>query len=108
MFLCITFEGELLPFILNEAATDEVLHAIEVAKTMCEFDKVHNVVESDRIILHARPKRITPIPKKRLYCYNDEIILQTDVRYPDEAEATRKLLAYERGIPADKICVVEI
>ena len=108
MLLCITFEDELLPFIMNEATTDEVFHAIKVARTMFEFSKANYVVEADRVVLHAYPKRTAPKPKKRLYCYNDKVILQTDTKYPDEVEPTRILLAMERNISLDKIQVIEI
>lgn len=109
MFLCITFENELIPFILDNATEDECLKAIETAKNMgFAFNKSIYTIESDRIVLHAHKTSGKPITKKRLYCYADKVILQTDTKCPDEIESTRKLLACERNIQPDKICVVEI
>lgn len=110
MFLCITFNHEAIPFILPEATEEECLRAIEKAKEMFVFDTQRYTVESDRIILHAwnKPKGSIKYPKKRVYCWNDKVLLQTDTKYPDEVEPTRKLLAYERGINAKDICVIEI
>ena len=108
MLLIIHFKDETLPFIMSEATEAEVLHAIEVAKKDYRFVKDTAIIESDRIILHAWDKISKPYPRKRLYCYNDQVILQTDTKYKEEVEPTRQLLAYERGISPNQICVVEI
>ena len=109
MFLCITFNHETIPFILDNATEAECLRAIEKAKEWFRFDENRFTVESDRIILHAWDKSSGKVvSKKRLYCYNDRVILQTDAKYPDEVDPTRELLAYERNIEPSNICVVEI
>lgn len=109
MFLCITFKDELLPFILDMATDEECIKAIEMAKQMgFEFNKALYTIEADRIILHAHKTDKKPVTRKRLYCYNDKVLLQTDTKYPEEIETTRDLLAYERGIHPSRICVVEI
>lgn len=107
MLLCILFEHETIPFILSEASEEECLTAIEKAKESFEFVRNTAIVESDRIILHAWRKQKNH-PKKRLYCLNDKIILETDTLYKEEKESTRELLAYEHNVPVEKICVVEI
>lgn len=108
MLLCICFTGESIPFILDMATEDEVLRAISKCKEMFDIDDRNYTVESDRIILHARKRNNPPKREKRLYCWNDKIILQTPADYPDEVEPTRELLANERGINLKDICVVEI
>lgn len=108
MFLCIRFYGESIPFILDMATEDEVLRAISKCKEMFDIDDRNYTVESDRIILHAKERNRPSKKKKRLYCWNDKIILQTSADCSDEIEPTRELLANERGISLKDICVVEI
>jgi hypothetical protein len=110
MFLCIIFNHETIPFILQEATDAECLRAIEKAKEDFVFDRQSAIVREDHIFLHAWSKNtnLTKNPKKRLYCYNDKVILQTDTKCKDEIESTRELLAYEHGINVDRICVIEI
>ena len=106
MLLCITFEKESLPFLLSDATEEECLLAISKAKENFTFNRERAVVEPDRILLHAYPK--TARPKKRLYCLNDKVILQTDTGCEEEKEPTRVLLAYERNVPVEKIQIIEI
>lgn len=106
MLLCITFENELLPFILDMATEEECLKAIEKAKEDFMFDKADYIVTPDRIILHAFKKR--KIPRKRLYCLKDKIILQTDANYSNEIQSTKELLAYEKNVAVDEIFAIEI
>lgn len=106
MLLCIIFNRETIPFILTEASEDECLSAIEKAKEDYRLDRPSAIVEADRIILHAWSK--AKQPTKRLYCLNDRVILQTDTKCEDEVESTRELLAYERNVDADRICVIEV
>lgn len=106
MFLCITFQNETIPFLLDGASTEECLRVIEEAKKEFSFDRKTAIIEEDRIILHASHKK--PQPKKRLYCLGDKILLQTDTKCPEEKEPTRELLAYENKVCADKIYVVEV
>lgn len=81
MLLCICFSGESIPFILDMATEDEVLRAISMCKRMFDIDDRNYTVESDRIILHARKRNNPPKKRKRLYCWNDKIILQTPADY---------------------------
>lgn len=106
MFLCITFKDEMIPFILSEATEEECLKAIEMTKKNFSFNKINYVVESDRIILRASPKKGKP--KKRIYCYDNKIILETRADYSEEIQPTKELLAYEKNINIEKICVIEI
>lgn len=106
MTLCIIFEKETVPFLLSEVSEEEVLATINLAKKNFTFSRQRAIVESDRVVLHAIPK--TAKPKKRLYCYHNKVILQTDTLYPEEIESTRALLAYERQIPERLIQVVEV
>lgn len=106
MLLCITFENELLPFILDMATEEECLKAIEKAKEDFMFDKADYIVTPDRIILHAFKKR--KIPRKRWYCLKDKIILQTDANYSNEIQSTKELLAYEKNVAVDEIFAIEI
>lgn len=111
MLLCIIFRNETIPFILDNASEEDCLRAINKARELSfEFEEHSAIIESDRIVLHAYENRNPQkaYPKKRLYCYNDRIIWQTDTKCADEVEPTRELLAYERNISSDKICVVEI
>lgn len=106
MFLCIIFNHETIPFILLDATEEECLRAIEKAKENFWFDKQSAIVESDYIFLHAWDKKTKP--KQRLYCYNNSVVLETDTKCEGEKESTRELLAYERNISADEICIIEI
>lgn len=105
MFLCVAFNGELLPFMMDMATEEECIKAIEKLKEDYNFSKADYIVESDRIILHAWKKKVM---KKRLYILNDTVILQTDTCYPDEVQPTKELLAFERNVSVDEIHVVEI
>lgn len=105
MFLCVAFNGELLPFMMDMATEEECIKAIEKLKEDYNFSKADYVVESDRIILHAWKKKAM---KKRLYILNDTVILQTDTCYLDEVQPTKELLAFERNVSVDEIHVVEI
>ena len=105
MYLCITFQNELVPFILEQATDKECMQAIEKAKDMgFHFNRANYVVENDRIILHAING--TQKSKHILYCLNGEVILQTDARYPDEIIPTKELLAYEMDVDVDQIYTV--
>ena len=105
MFLCVAFNGELLPFMMDMATEEECIKAIEKLKEDYNFSKADYVVESDRIILHAWKKKVM---KKRLYILKDTVILQTDTCYPDEVQPTKELLAFERNVSVEEIHVVEI
>lgn len=106
MFLCIVFNNETIPFVLADASEEKCLKAIEKAKETFRFNEKAAIVEDDRIILHAWSKETRP--RKRLYCLKDRIILQTDTLYADEIESTKELLAYERGVDAGQISVIEV
>ena len=88
------------------ATEEECLKAIEKAKEDFMFDKADYIVTPDRIILHAFKKR--KIPRKRLYCLKDKIILQTDANYSNEIQSTKELLAYEKNVAVDEIFAIEI
>lgn len=105
MFLCVAFNGELLPFMMDMATEEECIKAIEKLKEDYNFSKADYVVESGRIILHAWKKKVM---KKRLYILKDTVILQTDTCYPNEVQPTKELLAFERNVSVDEIHVVEI
>ena len=75
MFLCVHFYGESMPFILDMATEDEVLCAISKCKEMFDIDNRNYIVESDRIILHARKETIRRKRESGLYCWNDKVIL---------------------------------
>lgn len=106
MFLCIVFEYEFLPFILDNASEAECLQAIEKAKEMFTINRTHYVVESDRIILYAKEKKVKP--KKRLYCLKEKVVLQTKADYSDEVDSTKQLLAYENNVAPEEIYAIEI
>lgn len=116
MFLCITFSGEIIPFMLDMATEAECLRAISKARELgYTFDERNYVIEADRIVLHAHPvpdvtanrrRRV----KKRYYMsdLDGQILLVTSIHCPDEISPTKELLSYERGIPVDKISVTEM
>lgn len=106
MNLCIVFNMETIPFILNEATEKECLTVIEKVKENYRIDRKSAIIRTDYIYLHAYDKK--PRPSKRLYCLNDKIILQTDVKYEDEKESTRELLAYEHDVKPEQIYIIEI
>lgn len=106
MYLNIAFNNKVLPFTLDVATEERCLEIIEKAKRYFNFNKSDCVIDKDRITLNAYNKK--PKTTLRLYCFNDKIILQTDTKYPDEVNSTKELLAYERNIDIDNICVVEI
>lgn len=111
MLLLITFPNETVPFIEDGLSEEECIYTINKAKELgWEFQEGHYVVESDRIILHARkcnPTRETR-KKKRYYIFDNKILLITPLDCPEEIPATKELLAYEKGIPANAISAVEI
>lgn len=110
MLLVITFPNETLPFIEDGLSEEEFIHAIDKAKELgWKFQENRYVVESDRIVLHAwksNPTRETR--KKRYYIFDNKILLITPLDCPEEIPATKELLAYEKGIPANAISAVEI
>ena len=80
MLLLITFPNETIPFIEDGLSEEECIHVINKAKELgWEFQESHYVVESDRIILHARkcnPTRETR-KKKRYYIFDGKVLLVT-------------------------------
>lgn len=105
MDLCISFQGEMVPFIMNMATEAECLRAIEIAKKDFLFNRNTAVVKNDRSYLHAIPRHAKK--KRRLYCLNDKVIWDTDTQCPDEVASTKELLAYENHVNPSDICVVE-
>lgn len=112
MLLVITFPNETIPFIEDGLSEEECIHAINKAKELgWGFLENHYVVKSDRIVLHAWKRNPTKEPrrkKKRYYIFDDKVLLVTSLDCPEEIPATKELLAYEKGIPANAISAVEI
>ena len=104
MFLCISFIGEAIPFILDNATEAECLQAIEVAKKDFKLSKDSARIDGNHIYLEATPKHR---PKKRLYCLNEKVILVTDTDCPGEIQPTKELLAIERNVSPSDIYMVE-
>lgn len=105
MFLCIAFVGESIPFVMDDADED-CLKAIELCKKDYYFNRQTAIVRTDHVYLEAHPKKKPP--KKRLYVYNDKVILETDTQYRDEIRPTKELLAYERQCNPEEINCIEI
>lgn len=108
MLLCIMLPNETTPFILDQKSEVECIQTINRAEKMgYEFDKTNFMIESDRIILHAR-KTGKRLPQKRYYVLNDKVILITSLDCPDEVQPTKNLLAAEKNVDASKITVMEV
>lgn len=108
MLLCIMLPNETTPFILEQKSEVECIQTIGRAEELgYEFDKTNFMIESDRIILHAR-KTGKRLPQKRYYVLNDKVILITSSDCPDEVQPTKNLLAAEKNVDASKITVVEV
>lgn len=108
MLLCIMLPNETTPFILEQKSEVECIQTIGRAEELgYEFDKTNFMIESDRIILHAR-KTGKRLPQKRYYVLNDKVILITSLDCPDEVQPTKNLLAAEKNVDASKIIVIEV
>ena len=105
MFLCIAFAGESIPFVMDDA-DEACLKAIEICKKDFYFNRQTAVVETDHVYLEAWPREKQA--KRRLYVYNDKVILETDMQCEDEVEETKQLLAYERHCKLENIQCVEV
>ena len=108
MLLCIMLPNETTPFILEQKSEVECIQTIGRAEELgYEFDKTNFIIESDRIVLHAR-KTGNKGQKKRCYVLNDKVILITSTDCPDEVQPTKNLLAAEKNVDASKITVIEV
>lgn len=103
MFLCITFNGETMPFLLHDS-DEECLRAIEVVKKDFNFNRQTAIIKNDFVYLEAFKKH----SKKRIYVYKDRVILETSSDYTDEIDATKKLLAYEKQCSQNEIYAVDV
>lgn len=108
MLLCIMLPNETTPFILEQKSEVECIQTIGRAEKLgYEFDKTNFIIESDRIVLHAR-KTGNKGQKKRCYVLNDKVILITSSDCLDEVQPTKDLLASEKNVDVSKITVMEV
>lgn len=113
MLLIIIFPNETIPFIEDNLSETECIQIIQKAKELgWYFQEDHYIVESDRIILHARKHensyRIRSKKKERYYILDEKVLLTTTIDDPNEILPTKELLAFEYHVTKEQIHCIEI